>query len=85
MSDLISENVCKNCGGRVDRPGLYRCVLPCHPTPTLAQRVVAGIERDMDDRRHLGLDGIDADLRVEIRDRWAAIVEEELARPHAGP
>jgi hypothetical protein len=80
MGDSRSEDMCENCGGRVDRPGLYGCGATCHSAPSLAQRIVRAIERDMDGRRGMGLGGLDADLRVEIRDRWAAIVDEELAR-----
>jgi hypothetical protein len=77
MSDQSVKN-CDHCDGRVDRPGLHGCAVGGHPDPDLAQRIVAAIERDMDDRRGMGLGSFDEDIRVEIRDRWAEIVRKEL-------
>lgn len=71
---------CDNCSGRLDRPGLHGCEDRRHPSPTLAQRVAAAIERDLNDRRGMRWDRIHEETRDAIRDRWAAMVEHELAK-----
>jgi hypothetical protein len=69
---------CYECGGRVDRPGLYLCDDARHAEPDLAQRIVAAIERDIGNRRGMEWAAIDRDLMDEIRDRWAELVRREL-------
>lgn len=71
---------CDNCGGRTDRPGLYRCDESPHPKPTLAQAIVADIERELDDRR-LGWGGLDTEAADATWDRLAEIVEKRLKTP----
>ena len=65
---------CNECGGRLDRPGLYRCEESGHPQPDLAQRIVAVIERDLNDRRGLHIDSLSDELQDEIRDHWTELV-----------
>ena len=69
---------CLNCDGRLDRPGLFRCEEPCHPTPDLAWRIVTAIERDLNNRRGLGFEGLDEDVQYEIRDRWVELIKAEF-------
>ena len=72
---------CENCGGRLDRPGLFQCNVDGHPEPTIAQTIVAAIEADLRGRRGLSgsFEDVDADVQDEIRDRWAELVREVLA------
>lgn len=72
---------CENCGGRLDRPGLFKCRAG-HPKPTIAQRIVRGIEADLRDRRGLrqNFETLDADTQDEIRDAWEAIIRREVNR-----
>jgi hypothetical protein len=69
---------CSECGGRLDRPGLYRCDDVRHPAPDLARRIAAAIERDASGRRGMRWDAVGDDVRDEIRDRWAELVRREL-------
>lgn len=69
---------CEECGGRFDRPGLYRCDDPRHPAPDLAQRIAAAIERDVNDRRGLKWTGIEEETQYHIRDKWAELIRAEL-------
>lgn len=69
---------CPECGGRTDRPGLWDCREPVHPSPTLAQRIVWAIGREVNSRRGIKWSGLDDDLADELRDRLTAIVEAEL-------
>ena len=75
MSD--TQELCLNCGGRLDRPGLFRCQDRRHVTPTLAQRILADIEHELNDRR-LGWARVHPDIAVVIRDRLAAIIDEHM-------
>jgi hypothetical protein len=68
--------LCPECGGRVDWPGLYGCEEECHPVPTVAQEIAAAIEHDIRDRRGIGdkFDGIDSEIQYQIRGKWAKII-----------
>ena len=70
---------CKDCGGRIDRPGLFECRIR-HPHPTLAQKIAARIERDICDRRGLrqAFESIEDDTQDMIRDEWARLIELDL-------
>lgn len=79
-------NVCEHCGGRTDRPGLWRCESDAHPVPDLAQRIAAEIEFDIRDRRGLKreFDQIDDDIQYEIRDAWAEIIRKMMVEGDEG-
>ena len=66
---------CDECGGRLDRPGLFDCEEP-HPQPDTAQRIVDHIENDLRGRKGLRqeFEDIDEDTQDEIRDQWAMLV-----------
>lgn len=66
---------CEQCGGRLDRPGLFGCDEESHPRPTQAQRIVRAVEHELDDRRGMGWSSLDDDVADELRDKLAAIVE----------
>jgi hypothetical protein len=71
---------CPECGGRIDRPGLFGCDREPHPRPDLPQRIAAAIERDLDDRRGMTrLITLDDDVATEIRDKWRAIIADIIA------
>lgn len=74
---------CDNCGGRWDRPGLYRCDEADHAAPSLAQRIVADIERELNGRKGLGWRGVGRDVAEALRDGLAAIVESHLKKGDA--
>ena len=73
-------DVCEECGGRVDRPGLFGCERSAHPKADLAQRIAAAIEADLRDRSGLRqeFEAIDTDMQYQIRDAWAALIRQEL-------
>jgi tRNA(Ile2) C34 agmatinyltransferase TiaS len=73
-----TDPYCPGCGGRLDRPGLFRCQEKAHPKPTLAQRIAKSIERDLCDRRGMDWDEVAEETRQEIRDTWAELVQYEL-------
>ena len=66
---------CNQCGGRLNRPGLFGCDSN-HPAADTAQRIALSIECDIRDRRGLrqAFERIDDELQDEIRDAWADIV-----------
>lgn len=70
---------CEECGGRMDRPGLFKCHVEEHPKPTSAQRIVIAIETELNNRRGLGWGTINRETREELRDTLAEIVGDELA------
>lgn len=76
----MSEDRCQDCGGRLDRPGLFRCKDKRHPEPDLAERIVRDLERDLRDRRGLRheFEACEADIQDEIRDAWVQIVQDHL-------
>lgn len=69
---------CEDCGGRLDRPGIFGCEGTGHPAPDLAQRIAAAIERDANGRRGMRWDGISDDVQDQIRDSWVALIRKEL-------
>ncbi len=73
---------CEECGGIMERPGLFGCPITRHPYPTLPQRIVAAIETDIRNRRGLGsrFSGIDVDILDELRDEWARLVTAEMSK-----
>lgn len=74
---------CENCGGRLDRPGLYDCD-EGHPKPTKAQRIVQAIEDDLNDRRGMKLSQLDDDTQQEIRDVWTVSIDRILNTSKGG-
>ena len=73
-----SEGRCDYCNGRWDRPGLDRCADARHAVPTLAQRIAAEIEHELDGRRGLSWGFLDDDIADEVRDAMAGIIEKHL-------
>jgi len=65
---------CEECGSRFDRPGFFNCDKSNHPEPDLAQKIVAAIELDLNDRKGLGINSLDDDIQDEIRDMWTELV-----------
>lgn len=66
---------CENCGGGWDRPGLNRCNDPQHVRPTLSQRIVADIERELNGRRGMKWGNFDDETLRGLRDKLASIVD----------
>ena len=62
----------------MDRPGLFDCK-EAHPEPDTSQMIVSAIEEDLNDRKGMKWDGLDDDVRQEIRDAWADVIRRILA------
>jgi len=62
---------CDECGGYLDRPGLFGCTEK-HPKPTVSQEIVMAIEKNLGDRRGLRQEweAIDNDRQEDIRECW---------------
>lgn len=70
---------CEHCGGRLDRPGLYSCGPSYgHPEPSIPQRIVWAIERELDDRRGFRIDTLDDEIADDLRDKLVQIVAVEI-------
>ena len=69
---------CEECGKLFNRPSFYSGCQQQHPKPTLAQRIVEDIEKNLTDRRGLRWDGIDDECQDEIRDTLVKLVDNHL-------
>ena len=69
---------CEECGKRFNRPSFYSACQQQHSKPTLAQRIVEDVEKNLTGRRGLRWDGIDDECQDEIRDTLAKLVDERL-------
>ncbi len=67
-------DLCPQCNGRFNYPGLHGCK-DGHAHPTRAQQVVWAIEAELNDRRGVGWSGVDEEMACEIRDALTRIVE----------
>jgi hypothetical protein len=80
----MAEDRCEECGGRLDRPGLYGCD-DGHPPRDTVWEIVAAIEGDLGNRRGLGLGTLDDELQDAIREAWSekirAILEPKGSKP----
>ena len=71
-------NRCSKCGRRFDRPSFYEGCSDDHVPANQAARIVNAIEKDLNDRRGLGIDSLDDETQDEIRDAWVSLVHIEL-------
>ena len=76
----MKDERCDECGGLLDRPGLFSCEMVAHPQPSVAEKIARAIEDDIRDRRGLRqeFDSIDEDTQDEIRDTWTRLIQEIL-------
>ena len=47
---------------------------------TTYRAIVRRIEADLNDRRGLHVDGMDSDIRKQIRDAWYGIIADEIGK-----
>jgi hypothetical protein len=75
----MKEECCDYCGKSFKRPSFESCKQK-HVQPTLEQKIVEKIERDICDRGGLqeAFEGIDEETQQEIRDTWAKIISANL-------
>ena len=74
----MSVERCDHCGRRLDRPTWDEECPSRHAPAKLADVIVRGIERELDDRRGMGWDYLDADVLDEVRDALTEVVAEAL-------
>lgn len=74
-----SETICDDCGGLLNKVGLFGCNKK-HPKPNFAQRIVRAIEDDLNDRRGMKLSQLDDDVAYEIKGKWEKIITKLLRK-----
>ncbi len=71
MSEIAT---CDNCGRPFGRPSFYEGCSAKHPSPTWAQQVVEAVEQELDDRKGIGWDWLEAEIRQDLREAIAEVV-----------
>ena len=74
-----SETICDDCGGLLNKVGLFGCNKK-HPKPNFVQCIVRAIEDDLNDRRGMKLSQLDDDIAYEIKDKWEKMITKLLRK-----
>lgn len=71
--------ICEQCGWPFTRYGLFRCDDKRHAQPSIAEKCMIEIERDMNNRRGFGFGSFADDIQRKIRNKWIEIIEKAIA------